>query len=69
MHAHRAIKSKSKIRGWTICVTPRECAANPRRQWAHGSYTQVDVCSCGAERLTEANQTARNRSPWSEVSE
>lgn len=55
MHTHKAIKSRSMEKGWTACVTPHKCAANPARQSAHGNIIVVDVCSCGATRKSEHN--------------
>jgi hypothetical protein len=64
-HTHRA-KPDSKVRGWTHCVTPRECAADPKRAVAHGNITRVDTCSCGATRLSETNGGRTNYAPWQE---
>jgi hypothetical protein len=66
MHQHKAIPQKSQDIGWTHCVTPDECAANPMRVQAHGNIIQVDTCSCGATRHTEVNGGRKNYGPWSE---
>jgi len=63
-HIHKAIKSKSKDRGWNHCVSGAACAANPARQNAHGNITTVDVCSCGAVRESESNGGRTNYGPW-----
>jgi hypothetical protein len=65
-HTHKAVAKKSRDRGWTHCVTPDECAANPERQAAHGNIIRIDECSCGAVRQTEINGGRNNYSPWSE---
>jgi hypothetical protein len=66
-HKHRALPKRAKERGWVICVTPDECAANPQRQDAHGNRTRLDTCSCGATRLAEFNGGRTNYGPWREV--
>lgn len=38
-HQHRA--KISRIVGWSHCVTPTECAANPQRQIAHGNIIEI----------------------------
>ena len=63
-HTHKAISEKGKDYGWTVCVTPHECAANPHRQVAHGNIIRHDVCSCGATRQTEINGGRSNYGPW-----
>ncbi len=63
-HEHKALSEQSTDRCWIYCVTPRECAANPRREEAHGNVTQHDVCSCGARRLAEFNGGRTNYGPW-----
>jgi hypothetical protein len=63
-HTHKAIAVKSQDIGWTFCVTPHQCAANPKRQAAHGNIIQRDVCSCGATRQTEINGGICNYGPW-----
>jgi len=47
-------------------VTPRECAANPNRQSAHGGVTRGDHCKCGAVRYTESNYGHYNIGQWEE---
>lgn len=51
---------------WCVCVTPAECAANPRRERAHGNITRLDFCSCGYIRQTEINGGRANYGPWEE---
>lgn len=63
-HIHRALKARATDMGWTHCVTPHECAANPRRQAAHGNIVRSDLCRCGAYRLTEINAGEVNYGPW-----
>ena len=66
-HRHIPNKAQSKEVGWTHCVTPDKCAANPRRQAAHGNIVRVDVCYCGAaKRLVEINNSHANYGPWEE---
>ena len=66
-HQHRAIRSQSKDRGWSHCVTPARCAAHAARQDAHGNIVRVDVCACGATRETEINLQSRNYGEWREA--
>ena len=66
MHTHKAIPTKQKLRPWTHCVTPAECAANPRREVAHGNVIYLDHCRCGATREMESNGGRRNYGPWRE---
>ena len=64
-HQHRArAGAKSCIIGWSHCVTPDECAANPQRQSAHGNITEIVTCRCGAVRHTEINNGVANHGPW-----
>lgn len=64
-HQHRArAGAKSCIVGWSHCVTPDECAANPQRQSAHGNITEIVTCRCGAVRHTEINNGVANHGPW-----
>lgn len=65
-HRHRAIPGACKTRAWMYCVTPYECAANPARQSAHGNIVWLDVCRCGASRMTEVNSGRRNIGAWTE---
>jgi hypothetical protein len=59
-HVHRAVKRKSRIIGWTHCVTGRaDCGA------AHGGVTHVDNCRCGATRKTESNGRRKASGGWS----
>lgn len=62
-HKHQPIHDAT-MKGWTQCVTPDQCAANPLRQSAHGSIVKRDRCHCGAYRDTEINQQCRNYGPW-----
>ena len=64
IHTHKAIAAKSTERGWTVCVTPQECATHPHQQEAHGNIIQQDVCACGAVRRTEINGRRHNYGPW-----
>jgi hypothetical protein len=64
-HTHKAKPSASRERAWMYCVTPDECAAKPERQVAHGNIHRVDVCSCGAQRISEINGGRINFGPWS----
>jgi hypothetical protein len=66
-HIHRAIPAKQKMRGWMYCVTPDACAANPRRETAHGNVVFVDRCRCGATREMESNCGRQNYGPWRET--
>ena len=64
-HQHRArAGAKSCIIGWSHCVTPDKCAANPQRQSAHGNITEIVKCRCGAVRHTEINNGVANHGPW-----
>lgn len=62
-HTHHP-KQPGKEMGWQFCVTPAECAANPKRQAAHGSITRHDMCRCGMVRLVEINEGKRNYGAW-----
>lgn len=63
MHKQHRVKWSNDF-GWTTCVTPEECGANPRRQDAHGGIIRVDVCKCGMRRVTEMNGRSKNRGHW-----
>ena len=74
-HKHQAIRTHSsdavdgrgwQNHGWVQCVTPHACAADPRRQEAHGGVTRYDVCRCGATRRSERNGGRVNYGPWEE---
>lgn len=67
-HTHKAIARKSQDRVWTHCITPRQCAADPLRQAAHGNIMVIDHCSCGAIRYSEHNGRV-NYGPWITESE
>ena len=66
-HVHRA-KTVRTV-GWSHCVTPTECAANPSRGIAHGNRTDIATCSCGAIRHSEYNGGRINHGPWSDPEE
>ena len=63
---HQALAHKGQLGGWTECVTPAACAADPRRQAAHGGVMRQDECRCGAVRRAEKNQGRVNYGPWEE---
>lgn len=64
VHRHKAILKLRREVGWTECVTPHACAAEPQRQAAHGAIVRVDMCACGETRLTEVNGGSINYGPW-----
>jgi hypothetical protein len=66
-HRHKAIAAKAQTRGWSFCVTPDRCAANPQYTEAHGNVTVTDHCACGATRMSESNGGMINYAPWSEA--
>ena len=58
-HKHRAVPARSKDHPYWDCVNP--IRPNPK---AHGNITRLDFCQCGAWRLTNINQSAREYSWW-----
>lgn len=67
-HRHQAKPKLARESAWSHCVTPDLCAAHPDRQSAHGNITRIDVCSCGAERVSEININRTNYGAWEALS-
>ena len=60
MHQHRSIEPREK----TIPYIGHSVRPDKPNPVAHGNVTHIEVCACGARRLTNSNGGRLERGPW-----